>query len=212
MTNHAVVFLNGAFQKSKIIKYYLTKKSFIVCADGAGNSMRKLGLTPDLIIGDLDSIKLSNLKYFKSKGTTILKIDEQETTDFEKSLMYLTANNFKSVIVLGAMSDRTDHSLNNFSVMKRYFTLLDIKIIDNTFEIFFANESKSLKCNPGETVSFLGFPKAKNVTTTGLEFPLKRETLVFGVREGTLNKAISKRVKIEFSDGELLIFKEHGVK
>lgn len=212
MTNHAIVFLNGAFQKSKIIKYYLTKKSFIVCADGAGNSMRKLGLIPDLLIGDLDSIKSPNLKYFKSKGTTIIKVEEQETTDFEKSLMYLTSNNFKSVIVFGAMSDRTDHSLNNFSVMKRYFKQLDIRIIDNTFEIFFVNKSKSLKCFPGETVSFLGFPTAKNITTTGLEFPLKRETLEFGVREGTLNKAISKRVKIDFTEGDLLIFKEHRVR
>lgn len=212
MTNHAVVFLNGAFQKLKIIKYYLTKKSFIVCADGAGNSMRKLGLTPDLIIGDLDSIKKSNLSFFKSKGTEILKIEEQETTDFEKSLMYLTNNNFKSVKVFGAMSDRTDHSLNNFSVMKRYFKKIDIKIVDNMFEIFFINQPTSLKCKPGETFSFLGFPFARKVSTEGLEFPLSGEDLEFGVREGTLNKTTSDRIKIYFDAGELLIFKEHGIR
>ena len=34
----------------------LRKKPFIVCADGGANKARKLGIVPDLIIGDLDSV------------------------------------------------------------------------------------------------------------------------------------------------------------
>ncbi|OQY76553.1 MAG: thiamine diphosphokinase [Ignavibacteriales bacterium UTCHB1] len=209
MIKRSVIFLNGVICKSKIINYYLSKKSFLVCVDGAGNYLKRLNIIPDIVIGDLDSITATNLNYFKKRRVEILRITEQETTDFEKSLMYLKAHNCSDVTVIGAMSNRTDHTLNNFSVMKRYSDKMNIKMVDDKFEVSFVTKSINFKTVPGETVSFIGFPVARGVTTSGLEFPLNNEDLEFGIKEGTLNRATSRKIAINFTSGDLLIFKEH---
>ncbi len=92
--------------------------------------------------------------------------------------------------------------------MKRYYKKCRIRLIDKDFEIFFAEKTTEFNCKTGETVSLMAMPKAEGITTYGLQYPLRNETLEFGVREGTLNKTVKNKVKIEFKKGDLLIFKK----
>jgi thiamine pyrophosphokinase len=204
-----IIFLNGDIPRKTVIKSYISKDIIIIGADGGSNSLIPLDITPNIIIGDMDSIKSVNLKKFQKAGTEVTKISEQETTDFEKCLMYCLKNEILNVIVFGGASPRADHTLNNYSIMKRYYKKLNIKLIDDLFEIFFINKNINFKYKKNELVSILPLPKAANVSTKGLEFPLKNETLEFGTREGTLNSSTSVRVSISFERGALLLFKKH---
>lgn len=207
--NSAVLFLNGNKTNTKIINKFLSKKSLIVSADGASNYLRKLKIIPDIIIGDLDSITAKNLKYFSKKKVKIIKLEEQETTDFEKALNYIISLKIEKISVFGAMSRRYDHTLNNLSVLKRYYKNSSITLYDNKYESFYCGKSLSFKYKKNKIVSFLGLPYATDVTTEGLKYPLKNETLYFGIREGTLNESVSDGVKIKFKKGDLLLFKRH---
>jgi len=57
----------------------------------------------------------------------------------------------------------------------------------------------------------MALPSARNIITKGLEFPLKNESLEFGVREGTLNRSVSENISISFRKGSLLLFKKHFI-
>ena len=57
-----------------------------------------------------------------------------------------------------------------------------------------------------KTISLFPFPKATNITSHGLEFELIHTNLELGVRVGTRNRAIKDQVRIEFSEGNLLVF------
>jgi len=144
--------------------------------------------------------------FLKEKGVEVRKISEQDTTDFEKSLFYILEHNLNNVIVFGAVSSRPDHTLNNFSIMKRYYKILDIRMIDKDFEIFYIKNKVSFKSEVGKTVSFMAMPTAKGITTKGLKYSLNNETLEFGIREGTLNKTSAKSINISFKSGNLLLF------
>lgn len=206
-----LIFLNGEISEINIVRKLLKCKCFIIAADGGANFLKKVKLLPDLIIGDLDSIDKSTLLFFKNRNVKIQKIHEQETTDFEKSLIYSRKNNLTNITVFGAASKRSDHTLNNLSVMKRFYKILNIKLISNEFEIFFIKNKIKFKYRVNEIVSLLALPKANNIYTTGLKYPLLNESLSFGVREGTLNKSVSETITVLFKRGSLLIFKKHFI-
>ena len=52
-------------------------------------------------------------------------------------------------------------------------------------------------------------PVATKIKTEGLMYALNGEPLEFGVREGTLNISNSDKIKINFEEGDLLLFKKH---
>jgi thiamine pyrophosphokinase len=208
---NTVIFLNGEFPSVKIVNSYLKKTDYIIAADGGCNYLKSENILPDIVIGDLDSAKKSSLKFFEKKNIRILKIEDQETTDFEKCLIYCREKKLNLIKVFGAMSMRADHTMNNFSVMKRYCKKLDIKLVTEEFEIFFINKNFNFKYKKGGIISFLPLPSAKGITTTGLKYSLKNESLEFGRREGTLNNAISDNVSISFKNGSLLLFKKHFI-
>lgn len=207
--NSAVLFLNGNKTDMKIINKFLSKKSLIVSADGASNYLKHMKVTPNIIIGDLDSITKQNLKYYSKKNVKIVKIDEQETTDFEKALNYIINLKIKKISVFGAMSDRYDHTLNNLSILKRYYKKSEIILYDNKFESFFCSKSISFKYKKNKIVSFFGMPYATGIVSKGLQYPLNNETLYFGIREGSLNRSVADEIKIKFKKGDLLLFKKH---
>lgn len=207
--NYSVIFLNGKLPSTRIIRKLVSNAQFILCADGGANKILKYDIRPDVIIGDLDSIKRKTVKYYINKGTKIIKIPEQETTDFEKCLKYCLDCGIKQVYIMGALSTRPDHAINNFSVLKRYYKSIDLKIIDRKFEIFFINKQVDFNYKLNRVVSMMPMPEAFNIITEGLKYPLKRENLKFGKREGTLNRAEAENISIKFDFGDLLLFKLH---
>lgn len=206
-----LIFLNGTISEIKIAKNLFKDKHYIIAADGGANFLKKINLIPDLIIGDLDSISKKTLLFFEKNSVNIHKIKEQETTDFEKSLMYCKKNKLNNIIVFGAASKRSDHTLNNLSILKRYYKSLNIKLIADEFEIFFIKNKIKFKYRVNEIVSLLALPKANNICTKGLMYPLSNESLTFGVREGTLNKSVTENISIIFKSGSLLLFKKHFI-
>ncbi|MEO8209189.1 MAG: thiamine diphosphokinase [bacterium] len=207
-----ILFLNGTAPRLNIVKKLLKEKCYIIAADGGANYLKKIHVIPDLIIGDLDSIKKLTLQYFQKRKVKVNKIKEQETTDFEKCLMFCKKNKLKDIIVVGAISMRPDHTLNNFSVLKRHYKSLNVILISDEFEIFFIRKFIKFKYRINEIVSLLAIPKANKIYTKGLKYKLSNESLSFGVREGTLNKSISEDIIISFESGSLLLFKKHFIK
>lgn len=206
INTNTILILNGDTPSKITFKKFYRKGDYVICADGGANSAAALGITPNIILGDLDSVTKSNLSFFKKKGVEIRRITEQETTDFEKALLYIIECNLNNVIVFGAVSSRPDHTLNNFSVMKRYYKSIDIKIVDKDFEIFYLKNKINLKYQKGKVVSFMSMPRASGITTKGLKYKLKNDSLEFGVREGTLNISSAENISIEKKKGDLLVF------
>jgi len=204
-----IIILNGDVVPNTIFRKFYKKSDYIICADGGAKAAKHYNVLPNIILGDLDSITNSDLSFFRKKGVEIRKITEQETTDFEKALMYVVECNLNNVVVFGATGDRPDHITNNLSVMKRYSKVLDIKIIDRKFEIFYLKKRFEREYKKNKVVSLLGFPVASGITIKGFKYKLDNESLEFGVREGTLNVSSSKKIMIEKKKGDLLVFLSH---
>jgi thiamine pyrophosphokinase len=186
-----------------------SKKTILISADGASNTLYRLNIIPDYIIGDLDSISEKALNYFKRKKVHIEKISEQEHNDLEKSINFAISKGIKEILVIGFAGKKIDHTLNNFSVLERNYKRGAIRFIDKRFEIFFIDKEAKFDYRKGVNLSLFGMPKAEGIETHGLKYELNKEKLEFGIREGALNLAVENVVKIKFRKGHLLVFKEH---
>lgn len=208
-----IIVCDGQINKGLLFKLVnspkASKKPILISTDGASNTLYRLNIIPDYIVGDLDSISEKALNYFKREKVHIEIISEQEHNDLEKSINFAISKGIKEILVIGFAGKRIDHTLNNFSVLKRNYKRGTIRFIDERFEIFFIDKQTKFNYKRGANLSLFGMPKAEGIETQGLKYILNKEKLEFGIREGALNQAVENIVKIKFRKGHLLVFKEH---
>ena len=121
------------------------ESSLRLCADGAANRLHdnldedlRAQMLPDLITGDLDSLRGDVATFYSDRGVNILGEADQDTHDFEKCLRWLerkqvaepSARPF-SVVAVGAFGGRLDQQMANlnmgyaFSCFERFYLISD---------------------------------------------------------------------------------------
>jgi len=196
-TKKAFILLNGNPPST----FPDLKKYSLVCAvDGAYNHFVKLGIVPDLVTGDFDSID--------KIPTHIEAINtyDQEFADFHKTLSILKDRGYKNIDVYGASGREQDHFLGNISTALQWKNSLNLRFFDDYGTYVFIKKELKKSGIKGKIVSLIPFPSASGITTKGLLYPLNNESLTFGQRIGTRNTAIEDRIEISFSDGALLVY------
>ena len=173
----------------------------IVCAvDGAYNHFVKIGIEPDLVTGDFDSID--------KIPTHIEAINtyDQNFADFHKTLTILKERGFKNIDVYGASGKEQDHFLGNISTALQWKDSLNLRFFDDYGSYVFIDKTFTKSDVKGKIVSLIPFPTATGICTKGLLYPLDNESLTFGQRIGTRNTAIEDSIKITFEEGALLVY------
>ena len=85
-TPEAVILANGEYPTCPVPLTMLEEASFVACCDGAANEYISRGHTPDVIVGDGDSL---STEYHKRFSPIIHQIPDQETNDQTKAVRYL---------------------------------------------------------------------------------------------------------------------------
>ncbi len=197
--NKALLFLNG---EVPTILPDTSNYKMIFCTDGAFRYLKKLNIQADVISGDFDSLDINEF----SSEIEIISTPDQNDTDFAKALQIIKEKGFVDVDVFGASGRQQDHFIGNLNAAYRFKDVLEITFYDNYSKYFFAKNITELTGYFGRTISLIPFPECKNITTKGLEYPLNNENLNLLSRVGTRNKANDDNLKIEFSEGTLVVF------
>lgn len=204
MKKTALIFANGEIGPAEIELVRDRAFDTIIAADGGAAAALRWDYRPEVVVGDLDSItpeiraRLGN--------AALLHRPDQEINDLEKALQYCRDAQVEAVTLLGAGGKRLDHTLNNLSVLSRYDQLFDLTIYDAHSQIFIVRDRWQYRGALRQLISLIPIGAAQGVTTEGLAFPLRRETLRFGRREGLSNYIVSNPVQVTLEKGLLLIF------
>ncbi|MCB2206267.1 thiamine diphosphokinase [bacterium] len=204
---YSLLVCNGELAAPDVVRQLASRADSIVCADGGANAMHELGILPDTVIGDFDSIRDDVQQSLSERGVELLHLTRQDDTDLEKALMLLRDRSVPRVIVLGATGKQLDHSFGNFSILKRYIDRMHIVLFDSAFRVDFVRSGASYRGRAGDRVSLVPFPRAEEVTYTGLRYPLDAATLELGEREGTCNEALGEAFDVSLRAGTLLLFR-----
>ena len=210
----AVIFANGNLSDLSQAKNIITNEDCLIAADGGVKHVLKLGLIPQIIIGDFDSTPKNIFKKIgrtrRSAPTKIIKYPRKKNkTDFELAIDHCLEKKFQEIIIFGIFGDRIDHLLANILLIAKIQTenpLIKIKIIEGKKEIYILNKKIVIHGKIGDEVSIIPVSeKLEGVSTEGLYYRLIDDTLSFGSTRGVSNVMNKTSVKITVVDGTALI-------
>ncbi|QPH55166.1 thiamine diphosphokinase [Pontivivens ytuae] len=174
-----VLLVGGGPLDAELVHGLAARTSGMVAADGGADGLAELGLRPDAVIGDLDSLK----DPAAWSGVPVHRIDDQDSTDFEKCLERMVA---PLVLATGFTGARIDHQL---AVMSTLVARDERVIVVDPVDICFRwRAGLRLDVVEGTRVSL--FPMGR-VTgrSTGLRWPIDGLELTPAGRVGTSNIA-----------------------
>ena len=180
--------------------------SLVACSDGAFHYLKEKDFPLeklDFISGDFDSHSGRDESIYAEK---FIYTPDQDKTDFHKSLEIIKKKGFKSVDVYGGSGGEMDHFLGNLTVAFLFKGDLEITFYDEFSTYFFSGKVLTLNKVKGKIISLYPFPVAKNISTTGLKWPLIKENLELTTRIGTRNFAEDDTVSLQFESGDLVVF------
>ena len=207
----AIIFANGEMDNPPEIIKHLQPEDLIIAADGGSRHCKILGITPSVIIGDFDSLDEHQLASYTQAGVVIRQYPSHKNeTDLELALYYAMQQECLEVYILGALGARWDMTVANILLLAHpAFSSMRIHLLEGPQELILlrGNGTYEIHGRPGDSLSLIPLAgDAKGITTRGLEYPLKDETLAFGSSRGVSNVFIDDHVQINVGDGILLCF------
>lgn len=169
----------------------------IIAADGAANSLINHNINPDFVVGDLDS---ADIDLAQNVGSKIVKLLNQDHTDFEKCIQYALTFDLYPALVFGVDGNFFDHALNNLSI------IVQTELIFITKDIIgiCSNKCKTYTLPYNTKISIFGAPKCK-ISTNGLKWNLKSSYLNFFESNSCSNRSVEQQVNIDIHYGKALI-------
>lgn len=198
----AVLIAGGNMEAAERLKKLAAECDAVICADHGYDYAKKLGVSPDVIMGDMDSLKSSY-----SNITEYVYPTRKDYTDSELITEYAVQNGYTQLYMFAFTGTRMDHTLVNLSFLCRYKDF-DAVIINDNNEIRAVKKENIICGEKGDILSLIPMGSdLVGITTENLEYPLTDETLVFGTGRGVSNVMTADICRISVKSGNGLIIK-----
>lgn len=196
---------------------WLDDVTLVIAADSGWTRARALGLEPDLLVGDLDSLEPAAAADAGMAGVPVLRsaVDKDES-DTELALVEAVRRGATRVTVLGALGgSRLDHALANVWLLAHpALESTTVALLDGQVRVTLLSApdpasgpaTRALPGPIGAPVSL--FPlggDAEGITTRGLRYPLADEPLRTGPARGLSNVRLDAAAAVTLQRGRLLI-------
>jgi thiamine pyrophosphokinase len=201
-----IIFANGDLPNLEKAHALLRDDDFIIAADGGTRHVLALGLTPNIIIGDLDSLP-ANFEISKFDNDVILYPKDKNETDLELAIQHALTLNPEQVIILAALGGRLDQTLGNIALISNLQpATCNLQLDDGIEEVFFCRDQVQVNGMSGDIVSLIPWQgKVTGVITTSLKWPLQNETLYPQKTRGISNEMLDDTATVQINSGLLLI-------
>ena len=197
-TQKKLLIVGGADFSEELFKEVYDSEIPIIAADGGVNFLTDKNISPELVIGDLDSI--SEQKTQNIEPEKIIRISEQDSTDLEKVLFNTQS---PLTIGIGFLGSQIDHELAALSALVK-FSHKKIIFIGEHDIVFLVPPSFSLRSFDGMRVSLYPLDEVK-VHSDGLKWATDGLTMKPTGQLGTSNKAIGKSIHLAPDKPNLLL-------
>lgn len=198
-----LIFANGELPNLEAARALLRKHDLIICADGGVRHALALGLSPNILIGDLDSLPAG---FQPSAQTQVFQFPrDKNETDLELAITHALTLAPERVVIVAALGGRLDQSLANISLLAARNASL-LRLDDGVEEIFFCNEQVQVEGRSGDLVSLIPWGgDVIGVVTGNLKWPLAAETLYSNKTRGISNEMLGEEASIKITSGSLLV-------
>ena len=193
------VVLNGNFPKESSLIEMIYNSDFIIAVDGSANKLIDLGIIPDVIIGDFDSLQAKRIKNVK-----LIETPDQNKTDFRKTLDWCIEKNILNISIFGISGKSDDHFLANYYTLYDFSEKISWKAFTDFSVISPCTGNREFESFKGQKVSLFCMKGSSTITSKNLEYPLKSYQLKPS-DEAVRNIASADQFEIE-STNTILVF------
>ena len=189
----------------------------VVAADGGLARARAMGLRPDVLVGDLDSLAPPLVAAAEADGIPIRRARaDKDESDAELALLEAIDRGATRITMIGAFGGpRLDHALANLWLLAHpALETAAVVLLDARSRVFLVRApgpdggpvTRALPGPVGAMVTLLPFAgDAAGVTTRGLAYPLRDEPLTAGPARGLSNVRESADASVTIRSGRLLV-------
>ena len=194
-----VIFCAGGFGA---LTEPLREDDLVIAADGGVEHVRALGIRPDIILGDFDSLG------YAPEGAEVHPVEKDDTDAMlaAKRGLQLGCREF---IFYGSLDGpRLDHTVANIQTLRYLADHGATGVLIGLRQQVTLLRGGSLTLPPREKgdISIFAFGgEAKGVTVKGLKYSLEKGDLTPGFPLGVSNSFIGKSAEIAVDDGDILI-------
>jgi thiamine pyrophosphokinase len=209
----AIIFANGRFTDAQEARSLLRGDDLVIAADGGTRHAWEVGVDPQYVIGDLDSLTLTEQERLRSSGAQISSFPpRKDETDLELALLRAASEEAESIVVLAALGGRLDQTIANLLLLALpELDGIDVRVVAGRQEVFLIRREALIEGQPGDIVSLIPLGgDAVGVTTQGLEWHLYDDTLRFGPARGVSNVLTRERASVRVRQGLLLCVVTHA--
>ena len=198
------VILAGADMDTAKFSHERFSDKFIICADRGFEHAKKLGLTPNLIVGDFDS-----LGYSPDAECEILTFKpEKDDTDLMIAIKQAIKHGFKEIDIYAALGGRLDHtyaSIQTLNYALEHGAKARLISQTETVELFSAGDH-SIDQKVGYTLSLFSFSdEVRGLCINGAKYSVHDITIDNTFPIGVSNEITDNKAMISFKCGKLLV-------
>lgn len=187
----------------------------IIAVDAGLEAVKALGLEPDMVVGDFDTVKPGILQYYRQKEHIIWDTHqpEKDETDTELALRTAMETGVSDMVILGATGGRLDHSIGNIHLL--YACLqkgVKASIVDEKNRLYILDQGKTYRSSEiwGKYISFLPLTEeVHGITLKGFKYPLTNRDIRIGTSLCISNELEAETGTITFRDGALICVESH---
>ncbi|MDD3570274.1 MAG: thiamine diphosphokinase [Lachnospiraceae bacterium] len=206
----AVIFGGANINDYSFCEKY-AKDSIVVCCDRGMHHAFKLGIIPDVIVGDFDSADSSIINYFKSKNVPFKAYPtHKDETDIELGLDAAMEMGVTDITIIGGIGSRMDHTLANCHLLLYLHKKgINARIVNENNEIVVIDRKAEISGKAGDLVSLIPLSmEVRGITTKGLEYPLHNAVLTIDDRLiAVSNVMLGNMAEVTIEEGYLFVMR-----
>ncbi len=207
-----IIFSGGPAPDGEVVRGLLGRPCAwtVIAADEGVDHALAVGFTPDVAIGDFDSVSRAGLKAVESHGAEVRSHPrDKDATDLELALeLALPLAGGGDLVVVGSAIGRFDHLAAQVSLLASpewSTATLTAHLGQAVLQPVHAGRPACLRGRPGTIVSLLPIGgRASGVTTTGLRFTLTQEELVPWSTRGVSNEFVDHHAEVAVGEGVIM--------
>ncbi len=201
-----LIFANGILDEVEWIRPYLSQATAVWAANGGSNHLFRLNHLPDRVIGDMDSLETAVQEWLTAGHVPIERHPiAKDETDLELALL-LAAHQKEEIWLFGTLGGRLDQTLANVFLLNLPALANHlVKLITPTEQAWLVHGQTEIVGQVGQTVSLIPLSGEVHIAkTTGLQWPLQDEMLLFGQARGVSNRLMAEKATVTVASGLLL--------
>lgn len=211
-----VIIANGHLTDPARARQHIRPDDYIICADGGTYHARTIGLTPDVVVGDLDSLDSNMHVELEAAGVRFeVHPAYKDETDLELALRLAVAEGATEIQILAMLGGRLDQTLANLFLLARpEWASVPIRATEGDQTLWPVRGGQAMTI-PGEAGDILSLvpltPQVAGVTLEGVEWPLRAATLHFGSTLTISNVLTIPEAHLGVEEGVVLVIHQSNV-